>query len=276
MIQPLSAGNALRLFLAPPGGSVRWKILRKGSGTFSGMDDPSAILAYEGSDKVVVDAEFLQNSVMAFYKPYYTADGVTWTPGAVASGTPVAAFADNSTDVLNILRARIEAGLKVEVDRGVIAADLGYVQVYTAPPSVEHDLRFPLVTLHQTSEDPEGRGIGEMITNDSFNATDGQWTESEGWMARVQIEFLGWSLNPDERIQLRKSLRTVLISNLPVFDAAGMVEITFSMSDIDAVSGEYSSPMYQVSGNFTCMAPVIVSNKNDLVIVGVELTATPL
>ena len=77
MIQPLYVGNALRLFLEPPAGATEWKVLRKGSGTFSGHDDPAAMLAYHGDSKVIDDISGLQNEVLQFYRPFYTTDGTT-------------------------------------------------------------------------------------------------------------------------------------------------------------------------------------------------------
>ena len=261
MIQPLHVGNALRLFIQPPAGAVRWKVLRNGNGNFSGHDDPSAIVAYEGDDHVTLDTAFLQNEVMAFYRPFYTVDGVTWTAGQVASGTPAATYEEYSTDVMSLLRERLEAGLLVEVQRGNLINELGYVQVYTAAPSLERDLRMPLVTLHLESEEPGERAIGEYIGGDQFDPIGQEWEEGEGWLANVRIAMIGWSLNADERIELRKALRRIVISNLPVFDAAGFLTVNLSQQDMDAVSGEYPAPMYQVMNTFTCLAPVRVGSR---------------
>jgi hypothetical protein len=261
MIQPLHVGNALRLFIQPPAGAVRWKVLRKGSGSFSGHDDPSAIVAYEGDDHVTVDTAFLQNEVMAFYRPFYTADGATWTPGPVASGTPAATYEEFSTDVMTLLRERLEAGLLVEIQRGNLVNELGYVQVYTAAPSLERDLRMPLVTLHLESEEPGERGIGEYIGGDGFDGLDDEWLESEGWLANVRVAVIGWSLNGDERIELRKAIRRVVVANLPVFDASGLSLVNLSQQDMDAINGEYPAPIYQVMNTFTCLAPVRVGGR---------------
>lgn len=261
MIQPLHVGNALRLFIQPPDGAVRWKLMRNGSGAFVGHDDASSIVAYEGDSRVVVDTAFLQNEVMAFYKPFYTSDGVTWTPGSVASGTPSAIYEEFSTDVMSVLRERLEAGLLIEVQRGNLNNELGYVQVYTAAPSLDRDLRMPLVTLHLENEEPGDRGIGEYIGGDGFEGIGQEWEESEGWLANVRIAIIGWSLNADERIELRKALRRVVVANLPVFDAAGFLTVNLSQQDMDAVSGEYPAPIYQVMNTFTCLAPVRVGGR---------------
>lgn len=262
MVQPLSVGNALRLYLEPPAGAVRWKILRKGADSFSGPADESGAVVYEGDERVVVDARYLQNDVRAFYRPYYTADGITWTAGPTASGTPAATYEEQTSDVLALLRERLESGLQVEVQRGNLVNDLGYIQVYAAAPSLERDLTFPLVTLHLDNEDPSVRGIGESLGTDDFDAIGDGWTESEGWLADVRISVIGWSLNADERIELRRAIRRIVVANLSVFASEGWQQVNLSLQDNDAISGEYPAPIYQVVGSFTCLAPVVVANSS--------------
>ena len=52
MLQPLIAGNAIRVFIEPITGAKYWRVLKKASDTFSGHDDQSAVLVYEGDEKV--------------------------------------------------------------------------------------------------------------------------------------------------------------------------------------------------------------------------------
>lgn len=263
IVQPIHAGNALRLFIEPPAGAVRWKVLRKGSDTFSGVDDPSALVAYDGDELVVVDSAFLPNGVMAFYRPYYTTDGLAWTAGPTAYGTPAATYEEHTTDVMSLVRERMEAGLKVEVERGNLQNDLGYIQVYTAPPSLEQNLLFPLVTITLDEDSSDNRAIGENISGDEYDAVGFAWEESEGWLANVQITLVGWSLNSDERIELRKAIRRVIIANLGVFASHGMDQVNLQMNDVDAVNGEYGAPIYQVMANLSCTAPVRVGGINE-------------
>lgn len=259
MIQPLPIGNALRVFVQPPAGSVVWRVLRKASSTFLGESDPDAVVAYEGDEKVFIDAAFLINEVMAFYKPFYSVDGVVWTAGDVANGTPSSTYEDYTTDVLQVVRERIEAGLLVEIQRGNLVNEIGYIQVFTAPPSLERDLRFPLVTVHLESESSSGeRGIGDNISGDEFDPVGFAWVQSEGWLANVRLTFIGWSLNSDERIELRKALRRIVVGNMALFSDKGIEQIDFEQSDVDSVSGEFGAPMYQVMNTFTCLAPVRV------------------
>jgi len=265
MVQPLHVGNALRLFIEPPVGAVEWKILRKGNGVFSGHNDPAALLAYQGDDRVVIDIASITNGVMQFYCPFYTTDKVTWTAGAVASGTAHADYEEHTTDVLTYLRDRLEVGLKEECDRGTFATELGYVQVYTAPPSMERDLRFPLVTLHLDNEEPSERGIGDVISGDVFDSVGFDWQESEGWLAGVRVTVIGWSLNGDERLELRKAIRRLVLANLTVFEGLGWSQVSLSQQDVDAVNGEYPSPLYQAMGTFSCVAPVRVGGSVDAI-----------
>lgn len=265
IVQPLHVGNALRLFIEPPAGAILWRILRKGSDTFTGHDDAGALLVYEGDERILVDATALPNDVMAFYRPYYTTDGVAWTAGTTASGTPSAIYEEHSTDVMTLVRQRLESGLKVEVERGNLQNDLGYVQVYTAPPSLEQNLLFPLVTITLDDESSDIRAIGEDISGDEFDAIGFDWQESEGWLANVALAIVGWSLNSDERIELRKAIRRVVVANLPVFAAEGIDQVNLQMNDVDAVNGEYGAPVYQVMANFSCIAPVRVGGRVDAI-----------
>lgn len=268
MIRPLPIGNALRVFIEPVKGAIYWRVLRKASDTFAGVDDNSALVVFEGDLKSFVDTESLPNEVVAFYKPYYRV-GKDWVEGATNHGTPAAIYVDHSTDVPSFLRDRIEAGMLVEVERGNFITDNGYIQVFTAPPSLEQNISLPVITVQLDHEAPAERGIGEDVYGDDF---DGEgWDDSEGWLAGVTVAIVGWSLNSDERIELRKALRRVLVANLGVFDSKGMQQVTFSMSDIDAVSGEFGAPMYQFLCNFSCIAPVRVSGRVG-VIKDVEVT----
>lgn len=260
-VLPLPIGNALRLFLEPPAGSLEWRILRKGGDTFTDESDSSAVVAYQGSEKVVLDAQALQNGIAAFYRSFYW-DGLAWSPSATARGTPNASYQDFSPDVLSIVRDRLDAGLQVEIARGALLPTAGSIDVLNAPP-VFDDTRWPVVTVHLLTQQPGERAIGEEFASDAFDPISGNWMENEGWLSRVQLAVIGWSLNPDERIELRKALLRLVVGNLSVFDSNGMVQIEFSQQDVDAISGEFPAPVYQTVGTFTCMAPVVVGDEVD-------------
>lgn len=273
MLQPLSIGNAIRVILDPPAGSLRWRILRKVSDTFTDQSDPGALLVYEGTENTALDTVSLQNGTPYFYRPFYW-NGTAWTSSTSASGTPNATYEDASTDVLTIVRDRLDAGLQVEVQRQTLVPQSGSIPVLNAPP-VFQDTRWPVVTVHLLVDAPAERGLGEVLEPDAFDLPAGLWDESEGWLAHVQLAVIGWSQNPDERIALRQALRRLIVANLSVFDASGMIKIEFSQQDVDAVSGEYPAPVYQTAGTFTCMAPVIVGDQVDE-ITDVQVTGTSL
>lgn len=239
-----------------------WRVFRAGSDVFLGPEpEDGSFLAYEGDDRCFIDSAYLNNEVVAFYKPYYLIAGA-WIEGATASGTPAATYFDLSTDAYTQLRDRLEAGLRVECERGTISTEAGYVQVFTAPPALDVNLRLPTVTLSLNSELPEERGIGDALFGDSYNEDDGDWTETSGWLAAVNISVVVWSSNPDERIEMRKALRRIVVANLPVFESMGMQQVSLTLTDMDAVSGEFGAVnIYQVLGTFTCTAPVSVGSK---------------
>lgn len=262
MIQPLAAGNALRLYLDPPAGSERWRLLKMATDDFGGPGDLDyAVLVYEGDEPVVVDADSLINEVAVFYRPYYQMADGTWQAGASAAGTPTATYDDQTVDVQGFVRDRLEAGLREEVKRGSIIAGLGYIQVYTAPPLLDDNIQFPLVTITLDYERPQERGLGENVGGDTFDAIGFSWQEVEGWLATVRLQIVGWSLNPDERRALRQALRRVIVANLPVFSSQGLDQIEVDMHDVDAVGGEYNANLYQVMASFSCLAPVAVGSE---------------
>lgn len=263
----------MQLSLQPPAGALAWRVLRKGADTFGDENDPQALVAYTGVDRVFVDAEpGLINGAPMFYRPYYWT-GSVWLAGNSASGTPQATFEDVSCDAQRVVRNRLEEAFKVAVERGqlVLPEGLFAVQVLTSPPMVDQVVP-PVVTVHMEVESSGDRGIGEILQPD-FLGLDGDWLEQEGWLADVTLEIAAWSGNPDERAILRGLLRTALISNLSVFDAAGMVEINVSLRDVEFLNGEFGEPMFQVACTLTCKAPVIV--RNALSPIGdVEVSAT--
>lgn len=270
IIQPIPVGNALRLFIEPPVGATYWRVLRKGSDSFTAHDDDTALCVFEGDEKVFVDSQSLTNEQMTFYKVYYRI-GSSWVASATASGTPSATYEDHSTDAVSVMRDRTERGLLVECQRGNFQPENGYISVYTAPPSLEQDLRFPVVTIHLDKETSSIRGLGDDISGDEFDSIGFDWLESEGWLAQVQMTIVGWTLNSDERIELRKALRRIIVGNMQVLADLGIVQVDASFEDNDMVSGEYNAPIYQVVCSFSCIAPVRVSNRVSTVISDVQV-----
>ncbi|MNY60256.1 hypothetical protein D3C86_1967870 [compost metagenome] len=106
------------------------------------------------------------------------------------------------------------------------------------------NIQLPLVTVTLEGESRDLRGIGEDTMGDFLEADSDEWLEHEGWLAGVQVSIVGWSLNPDERIELRKSIRRVIVGNLTVLADKGMLLPNLSLKDDDAVNGEFGdTPM---------------------------------
>ena len=265
MIQPLAAGNALKVILDVPASAAQCRLLRKVSSSFSGQDDPDAYLVSEALERAALDAAGLVNGTLYYYRPYYFIDSA-WVAGTTVTATPNATYEDRTTDVLDIVRERLDLGLQVEVGRGTLTHEQNHIQVLTAPPIFDETV-WPLVTVHLTNEAPGERGVGESISPDEFSGDD------DGWLARVSLTIMGWSLNPDERIDLRKALRRIVLANMGLFDFAGMVEIEFSQQDTEDF-GSYSVPVYQALCTLSCLAPVIVGSNVSAAIDDVITTIT--
>lgn len=256
LVQPLSAGSALRILIAPPNSAASWRLLRRDVDDFSGPEDPFAFKVYEGTDKAITDFKGLLNGEQVFYKLYLKINGVWEDGGPVATGVPGASMQDLGEDVLGLIRDRVEAGFKVYVDRGELKHASNYVPVMTASPQVEN-APLPLVTVHLQNQATEVRGVGEISGLDEFDEDADQWLSIEGGFDRVQVTIAIWSLNGDERKLMRKMLRAILNANLPIFDAAGFVTPSWSMQDLeDYVT--YAAPMFQTIATFDCLAPASI------------------
>jgi hypothetical protein len=255
MILKPAAGNALRVFLQPPAGARRWRLLRKLADDFTGQADADAAVVEDGDTRVCTDTDGLVNGVTYYYRPYYWVSGA-WQAGATAFAAPVASYEDQTPDVVTIVRDRLSLGLQEELRRGVLVHENGAVPVFTAPPAYDQ-ARWPMVSVHLENEDPAERFIGESVTTDVFDDGEGLWTEPEGYLAQVELTIIGWSLNPDERIELRKALRRIVIANFSVFDSYGIVTPKLTVQDMEDFEN-YAAPVYQAMCKFSCMTPVSV------------------
>lgn len=256
-LQPLPVGNAVKLWLSAPSGSHKLRVLRKQTDNISGPTDAQAVVVYEGDDTFVVDFISLKNGTEYYYRSFWF-DGEAWTldDETSSTATPNAINSDPGPDVLSVVRDRLKAGLAADVAANILSGATGAYQVYTAPPEFD-SVTFPVATVHLRSEVPLVRSIGEIIAPDSYDLDTGLWADSEGWLARVNLDIIGWVMgNPDERIALRKSMRKVLIGNLPIFDSLGMEQVEFTFTDTEDFES-YGSPVYQTVCSFTCLAPAL-------------------
>ena len=275
MIVNVPAGAAVRVFLKPPATARAWRLLRKQADTFTGPTDADATLVHAGTDRVVLDDSGLLDGFTFWYRAYYWT-GSAWVASASVSATPQSTYVDESEDALSIVRDRLDAGMLTEVARQRLRPQSGTIDVLTASP-VYDDRRFPMVTVHLQDEGAQQRFIGENPTGDEADRDyfDGSSDDTEGWLAQTQLTIMGWSLNSDERKELRKAIRRILVANLPVFDAHGLLQVEFRQQDTEDFTS-YNAPVYQVMTSFTCLTPIRVSAPGaDLITDVVQTFTTP-
>lgn len=275
-IAPLAVGNAVQIFMQLPAAAVHWRVLRNLTGNFPAFNDAASFTVHdaEATDPLrFIDASNLVNGTLYYYQGFYW-DGSAWsTDDAPTTVTPATTYIDDSADPLTLVRDRLAVGLIADIARGKLNPVAGKIEVLTAPP-VFDDKRFPVVSVHLQSETPINRALGEEIANDELDQFTGLYDDHEGWVSKTQLQVVGWSLNADERIELRKSLRGIVVANLSVFDEALLLQVEFSQQDIEDFT-TYPAPVYQTMGTFTCLTPIAVNTPRDP-IATVDSTVIPL
>lgn len=261
LIQPLSIGNAVRVLIAPERGASRWRVLRKDTpDPFLGPDDPGAFVVHDGTDRNLVDDQFLINGIQHFYCEFSLVGG-EWLQSATVSAIPAASYLEMTWDAMMVLRDRLDYGLQVEVSRGVFSPTAGQISVLTAPPLLENT-SWPVVTVQVLDEGIAERALGEQLIADV--QVGDQADEYEGWLARPQIAVMAFSKNPDERVALRQAIRRLVIGNLPVFEAHGMTQVDLQTKDMEDFQS-YNVPVYQVMATFSCTVPVALASRAETV-----------
>lgn len=261
LIQPLAAGNALRLFISPPRGAVYWRVLRRTADIFAGPYDAGAVLvADKNDDNVILDTLALENGIPVFYR-CYSWNGTSWDNPASRTATPAATYQGDDCDVVQILRDRLAEGLAVEVARGTLLPvdpieGAEPIPVVLAPFMLAERVRFPMVSIHLDSFAPTERALGEDISGGAFDEADG-FAFTEGFRARVQVNIAGVSRLPDERNALRRCLVRILQANFPVFAAAGIDLPEFSFGDSEQLEDK-AAPIFLTAGSFTCQVSSFV------------------
>lgn len=253
-IAPVAAGNAVQLLISLPPQADKFRVLRKRSDTIDSVDDPGSNVVYEGDGRMVVDRLALMNGETYFYRPFFLVDGV-WVAESSRQVVPVASFTDISTDAVDIVRDRIDAGLSVYVDRGALSHPSGHMPVLLSSPAFEN-APFPMFTVHLISDDPCHTFVGGVVLPEVIG---GDFVDEViGGLSRYTIAIIGWCLNGDERPLLRKALKSLVLANSEVFAAAGMSEVEPRFSDFDDMN-TYPAAVYQTTCTLTCIAPSAIT-----------------
>jgi hypothetical protein len=272
---PLAVGNAVQIVVSLPATAIHWRVLRNATGAFPSYNDLASTLVHDantGDPLQFIDASNLVNGQLTYYQSFQW-DGAAWsTDGPALSATPATTYLDESADAQSIVRDRVAVGIAAEIARGALNPVAGSIAVLLAPPTFE-DTRWPVISVHMQSESPAQRALGEAIANDEIDTFTEQYDDHEGWLAKTQLQVIGWSLNADERVALRKAIRRIIVANLPVFDADLLLQVEFSQSDIEDFS-TYSAPVYETVGTFSCLTPITV-NVPGPAITDVESTVIP-
>jgi hypothetical protein len=270
LINSYSSGNAIGILLNPPSTAVKWRLLRNLTGIFADQD--AATMIYEGNEeRHITDIAALDNGVTVYYQPFYW-DGSIWTTAQAKSAVPGLTFVNRTVDVLSLVRDRLDLGLNSLVARGDISHPNGIIPVLTASPQIE-DAVFPVITVHMTSDTDDTRFLGDTIHSDITN-DDSTISDITGWLSQYTLEIVVWSLNGDERKQVRAAMKSVLQSNLMVFSANEMEEISLQFADQEDFQS-YQCPMYMANCTMRCLAPSVVIG-NDPAIKNVITTVDPV
>lgn len=264
VIDQVSCGGALSIVLQPMDGATLYRVTRGASADV--LVDENAGLLYEGTALAFLDGPGLVNGTPLWYRAFYLVGGA-WVATPAVTQTPVASFADYSVDVLGCLKDRIADGLAQYVARGVLKPKRGSIPCLVGTPELDQ-VGFPVVIFHVDKDGSGARALGERM------AIDETGEEFEGWLSDWSISFAALSMNYDERKALRQAIKAIVIANLRIFDAAGIVTPALTLSDRDDVES-MSAPLYSVAGTFTCQAMSLVGEDRP-VVVDVEVNATAI
>lgn len=250
-LQSLPVGNAVRCLLTPATGATRTRVLRKTTDDIADASDPDAAIVHDSDDTHFVDSTTLLNGTPYYYRAFDLVDGV-WVASESETVTPSATAVFEGPDFQTLVRERLRAGLAVEVGAQRLQHPDGKIRVLTAPPQFDGTV-WPVFSVMYRDGAPEVRGIGELVANDLFDPDTEHWIDTEGWLKRESIHVVGFTLNSDERISLRRALEKIVLGNMPVLEAAGMTQLSVQFNDHDEMEA-FSSPLYSTLATISGLA----------------------
>lgn len=261
-LHALPCGNAASITLDPHG--IPWVLLRRTDDEFTGYPDTDAVVVRSGDgtegSHTIIDYTGLTNGEMVWYQMWF--EGDPWySVEDPESVTP--AYETHPgfqiPDPVTLVRQRLELGIAAEVAAGELTHPRGKIDILRSPPIIDNVV-FPCITVLLESTTPEERGIGEIVIPDFFAEADDRWESYTGWLDRTRIQIGVWSLNAEERDDVRRAVQKILTTNLPVFDDAGLLLIEFPPSEqFDPAS--FGVPVYQSVFSFSCLHPSLVRDR---------------
>ncbi|WP_293372304.1 hypothetical protein [Nevskia sp.] len=272
------AGDAviLQMQQAPGGDDVPRRVLRRTDAAFAGPADPDATLIYQGANPRVVDLRASNGSTW-YYKAFDLVDGVFVDNASPAvQATPQSRYQPLGVDFEAVLKARLELGLQQEMTRGLLRVKLLGRNGAQPPlkiavvygPAVFGETDWPVVSVQLKNNAPGERGIGETLFG-------GSEFEGESWLAMQSVEIAAWTQNPDQRREMRLALTRIVIANLPVLEALGVVVGDPRVSVMDFLdNGQFLVPVYTAVVSFSAQVPEgIAATINGTVIDRVDVAA---
>jgi len=258
------------LSITPVSGAIRaswsgWtgrvRVLRNGTGIFSGYDDPGAVQVYDGAgydggqshlrwsstggDAVTATPaavryalDLAPSASDAYYAVYFYDDVAgTWSPGGIAGPVPpVPAASYDELDLKTVLVDRLRAALAARVASGDLVLPAGdAVEVRGAFPLEASEL--PMVSVHLDQDQDVHHLVGNV------GNTPGSGEDVSAIYYRHTYAVIGWTTNPRERDGLRVAIKGSLMEMLPLFMELGVDEIGIGNADgEDHVA--FDSPVY--------------------------------
>lgn len=232
-IENLPGGNAIRLVVTPEAGTTRWRVLRKTTSSFSGYDDPAAVLITDSKiiDRTTMydhlDIDNLTNGT-SYYYAIYEYDGTDWTAVNAKSIVSQDPITDVSADPFDTVIERIDQGLQAYLTRAGMTPGLFTIAVRTIPPNLDRD-PLPIVTVRVLQNEVIDWALACDVIPDEY--LDPDWKENKGWFGKLVVEIRSFSPTSQVRNTLRKALQTVIQSNLSVFPAWGWYGVSFDQRD---------------------------------------------
>ncbi len=250
-------GNAVILQLDAGGAELVRRVLRRADNSFSGPSDPDARLIYEGVGARAVDLA-AANGTAWHYKAFSLVDGAfVDNDSEPVVATPQARYQPLGVDIEAALKLRLELGLAQEMERGLLRVKLLGRNGAQAPlriavvygPALFGETDWPVVSVQLKNSTPAERSVGEsLFGGDEF--------EGESWLSAQSVEITAWTQNPDQRREMRLALTRIVMANLPILEALGVVLADPRVTVMDFLdNSQFPVPVYAASISLSVFVP---------------------
>lgn len=258
--RPLPAGNAVRLYLTPPLGTLHWRVLRmEGTDTNIPTHDhrQAVVVADHADERSILDFTGLLNDLPYTWRAFYQQSNGEWLASEPTTTTPRAIYQEGGTDVQDFLRERIGLGIAVEIKRGTLKPAANRIPVITAPFVGTEDPVLPAISVHFDNGRPSDRFIGDTM---GIGADGDGYLDTDGFLSRQNLTISVCSLNADERRAIRQAVLRILEANLEVMAGAGITLPEWSWADMEALpdTQKGGGPLFYANFPFSCIAPTVV------------------